>query len=81
MKGVKKVRQNDSFINDICDICGGVDVDGKALSETQIVCGYGSEYDGETINVRMCGKCVDMIYKSFREQRGNLIGCRKQKSI
>lgn len=71
------MQQNSSFINEVCDICGGVDIEEKALSEIQIRCGYGSENDGETINVRVCGKCVDELYKSFREQRGNLLGYRK----
>jgi len=60
--------QNGDFINDICSICGGVDIDNKALSEVQILCGYGSENDGDTINIRVCGKCADKLYKIIQKR-------------
>lgn len=69
MKGVKKVRQNDSFINNTCAFCGGVDVDGKALSEIQIICGYGSKNDSDKSIKPICGKCADRLYKIIQNER------------
>ena len=55
-------RQNDDFIAKRCDICGGEDCAGAALSRLRLICGYGSAYDMERVELTICGKCADKIY-------------------
>lgn len=62
------MERNRSFINDICSICRGVDIDNKALSEVQILCGYGSKNDGENNTVNICGKCADRLLKIIKKR-------------
>lgn len=62
------MERNRSFINDICSICGGVDIDNKVLSTITISCGYGSEYDGENNTVNICGKCADRLLKIIKKR-------------
>lgn len=56
------MKQNENFISNKCERCGGNDM-GYALSELQLLCGYGSRYDGEEIRIALCGKCADEVYK------------------
>lgn len=53
--------RNDDFINTRCEICGGEDCAGVALSRLRLLCGYGSRYDGERIELAICGDCTDRI--------------------
>ena len=60
------MEQNNSFIYEPCEICGGTDcttADGKstALSAIYMYHGYGSKNDGEDLKLRVCGKCADHI--------------------
>lgn len=53
--------RNGDFINTRCEICGGKDCAGAALSRLRLLCGYGSRYDGERIELTICGDCADRI--------------------
>lgn len=55
-------RQNDVFIAKLCDICGGDDCAGAALSQLRLTCGYGSFHDMEQVELTICGECADKIY-------------------
>ena len=59
------MRQNYSFISNVCERCGGSDM-GYALSEMHVICGYGSKHDGEEIRLALCGKCVDELFEYFK---------------
>lgn len=56
------LERNGDFINTRCEICGGEDCAGTALSRLRLICGYGSRYDGERIELTICGECADKIY-------------------
>lgn len=55
-------EQNRGFIGRRCQICGGEDVCGNAVSRLRLMCGYGSAYDGERVELTLCGSCADKIY-------------------
>ena len=57
-------KQNNSFINKNCEICGHTDL---VLSSIQLCCNYGSKYDGEQITLNVCSNCADRIYKFITE--------------
>ena len=48
-----------------CEICGGEDCGGTALSNLRLSFGYGSLYDGERVELTICGKCADKLYKQI----------------
>ncbi len=51
-----------------CGLCGNK---GLALSELILKVGYGSNYDGETLTVDICGNCADKVYVALsNENRG-----------
>lgn len=60
--GETMIGQNDDFIAKRCDICGGEDCAGAALSRLRLICGYGSAYDTERVELTICGECADKIY-------------------
>lgn len=64
-------RQNDDFISKRCDICGGEDCAGAALSRLRLICGYGSAYDMERVELAICGECADKIYTLIQNDEGN----------
>lgn len=53
---------NADFIQDRCQLCGGEDVAGLALSEIKLSCGYGSSYDLQCVRLNLCGDCADALY-------------------
>ena len=59
------MEQNESFIANTCEICGGSDM-GYALSELHLICGYGSKNDGEEIRLALCGECADRIFEHIQ---------------
>jgi len=56
--------QNDDFISKKCEICGR---DTLVFSKVKLTCNYGSENDGETVSVSICGECADKIYSILRK--------------
>lgn len=60
-------RQNDSFINKNCEICGYNDL---VLSSVNLSCNYGSKYDGGRIKLNICSNCADRIYKFIISIKG-----------
>lgn len=46
---------NDDFI---CEVCGRPDL---VPSMVTICANYGSQHDGETVTVKLCGECVDWL--------------------
>lgn len=65
-------ESNRSFISEVgpCELCGGNDVAGVALSRLRLVFGYGSRHDGDRIEFAICGDCADKIYKMIVQQKG-----------
>lgn len=57
-------KQNNSFINKNCEICGHNDL---ILSSVQLCCNYGSKYDGESIVLNICGNCADKIFEAIKD--------------
>lgn len=62
--------KGDDFMNNEhphtrCEICGGEDCGGVALSRLQLSFGYGSRYDGEQVELTICGDCADKLYKQI----------------
>lgn len=53
---------NVDFIKGRCQLCGGEDVAGLALSEIELRCGYGSRFDLRSLRLRLCGKCADALF-------------------
>ena len=64
------MEQNESFIANTCEICGGSDM-GYALSELHLICGYGSKYDGKEIRLALCGECADRIFEFVKGDNRN----------
>lgn len=62
LMGETMIGQNDDFIAKRCDICGGEDCCGAALSRLRLICGYGSAHDMERVELAICGECADKIY-------------------
>lgn len=60
-------KSNRSFISEVgpCELCGGDDVPGGALSRLRLVFGYGSRHDGDRIEFAICGDCADKLYKDI----------------
>lgn len=56
-----------------CEVCGGEDCGGMALSNLRLSFGYGSLYDGERVELTICGKCADKLY-IFLYQKETVIG-------
>lgn len=61
-------ERNGDFINARCEICGGGDCAGAALSRLRLICGYGSARDGERIELAICGSCADRILDIIQEK-------------
>lgn len=55
------LERNDDFTNTRCEICGGEDCAGVALSRLRLLCGYGSTHDGERVELTVCGNCADNL--------------------
>lgn len=53
---------NADFIQGRCQLCGGEDVAGLALSEIELRCGYGSSFDLRSLRLSLCGKCADALF-------------------
>ena len=51
-----------------CKICGGEDCTGAALSRLWLIFGYGSVYDGERVELTICGNCADSIHDLIRSK-------------
>lgn len=66
-------ESNRSFISEVgpCELCGGGDAGGSALSRLRLVFGYGSRHDGERIEFAICGECADRIYQAVVQQKGS----------
>lgn len=60
-------KSNRSFISEVgpCELCGGGDAAGSALSRLRLVFGYGSRHDGDRLELAICGECVDRIYRDI----------------
>lgn len=61
-------ERNDDFIMQRCDICGGEDCAGVALSKLRLICGYGSVHDMERVELTICGECSDRIYTLIKKE-------------
>lgn len=61
-KGQEKVKANSDFIQKRCQLCGGEDVAGIALSEIKLNCGYGSRFDLRSLHSSLCGRCADALF-------------------
>ena len=53
---------NADFIQGRCQLCGGEDVAGLALSEIELRCGYGANNDMSCVHLKLCGRCADAIF-------------------
>lgn len=54
------MQANDDFI---CPICGQSD---WVASVIVLQANYGSCYDGEELELHLCGECFDFIYESLK---------------
>lgn len=61
-------ERNGDFIVKRCDICGGDDCAGAALSQLRLTCGYGSYHDMEQVELTICGECADKIYTLIQRE-------------
>lgn len=66
MRFIIENKQNSSFINKNCDICGKSEL---VLSSLKLSCGYGSKYDGETLTIKICSSCSDKVYNFIKQER------------
>ena len=64
------LERNSDFIHTRCEICGGEDCAGVALSRLRLLCGYGSAHDGERVELTVCGNCADNLYNLIHKERG-----------
>lgn len=62
------LERNGDFINARCELCGGEDCAGAALSRLRLTCGYGSAHDGERIELVICGSRIDRILDIIQEK-------------
>lgn len=58
------------FIGKHCEVCGGEDCGGAALSVLRLTFGYGSENDGERVELALCGDCADRLYRFVQTESG-----------
>lgn len=63
------VEQNMGFIKVRCEICGGEDCAGVALSRLRLLYGYGSTHDGERVELTVCGNCADNLFNLIHKER------------
>lgn len=63
------LERNADFIHTRCEICGGEDCAGVALSRLRLLCGYGSRCDGERIELAICGDCADRILDVIQREK------------
>ena len=68
-KGQEQVKANSDFIQERCQLCGGEDVGGIALSEIKLNCGYGSRFDLRSLWLTLCGKCADALFVLLNPER------------
>lgn len=61
----KGMTQNIGFINNMCELCGSSDI---VMSAVRLSCNYGSKYDGEKINLRICGDCADKLFEFIQKE-------------
>lgn len=56
-------KSNPRFISEVgpCELCGAGDCAGGALSIVKLLYGYGSRHDGESIELAVCGSCIDRL--------------------
>lgn len=64
-KGVITIKQNHNSITSVCERCGKK---GFKLSNIKLICNYGSKYEGEILNLDICGKCADKIFDTIIKQ-------------
>ena len=71
--GISVKESNCDFIYNPgpCELCGGDDVPGGALSTVKFLFGYGSRHDGESIELAVCGSCIDRLYNMMIKDRRN----------
>lgn len=62
IKGGERMEQSNKGFMQKCSLCGKADVEDVALSELRLCCGYGSYYDGEVVEVSICGECANKLY-------------------
>ena len=64
-------KSNFDFVYNLgpCELCGGDDVPGGALSTVKLVFGYGSRHDGECIELAVCGSCIDKIFTELIQEK------------
>lgn len=60
-------QSNDDFVHR-CDLCGNDDL---VLSEVILKANYGSRHDGQTIQISVCGDCMDRIIDAIQKEKGS----------
>ena len=58
---IKMVKPNEDFICK-CKLCGKTDL---VMSELILKANYGSSYDGEVLQVDLCGDCIDRVFEQL----------------
>ena len=51
-----------------CETCGGEDCAGAALSWLQLIFGFGSQNDGDQVELTICGNCAGKIHDLIRSK-------------
>lgn len=59
------VKSNGDFIYK-CRLCGKTDI---VMSELTLKANYGSSYDGEVLEVDLCGNCADRVFEQLSNER------------
>lgn len=77
----EQFETNLDFIQKRCQLCGGEDVAGLALSEIKLNCGYGSRFDLRSLHVKLCGRCADAIFILLGGETVNERNTKKQEEL
>lgn len=59
------MKQSNSGFICKCAICGKPDL---VMSELTLKANYGSSYDGEVLQIDLCGNCTDKIFVSLSNE-------------
>ena len=57
-------QSNHDFIRK-CKLCGQTDL---VMSELILKANYGSSYDGEVLEIDLCGNCADKMFVSLSDE-------------
>lgn len=56
------MTQNLDFIHEQCEMCGKEEL---SLSHIRLEANYGSIYDGERLELYVCGDCMDKMFETL----------------